>query len=85
MDGTFKANRVANASTEYYCSSLIALILGQLRMNTTKALECYNRIASKIFSPSNKKLLFQDGLFKATTLRDEIERIVVARNLGEVM
>ena len=66
-------------------SSLIALMLGRLRMDTTEALECYNHIASTIFSPSNKKWLFQDGLFKATTLQDEIEKVVAAKNLGELM
>ena len=68
-----------------YCSSLIALMLGRLRMDTNEALVYYNRIASVIFSPSNKKWSFQDGLFKATTLRDEIEKIVAAKNLGELM
>ena len=60
-------------------------MLGRLRMDTNEALECYNRIASMTFSPSNKKWLFQDGLFKATTLQNEVEKIVTAKNLGEVM
>ena len=69
-----------------YLSSLIALMLGRLRMDTIEALESYNRIASMTFSPSNKKKWpVRDGLFKATTFQKEIEKIVAAKKLGEVM
>ena len=68
-----------------YLSGLTALMLGRLRMDTNKALECYNLIASTISSPSNKKWPFQDGLFEATTLRNKIEEIVAAKSLGEAM
>ena len=56
-------------------------MLGRLQMTTKEALEQYNIIAGRVFCTSNKKWLIQDGTFKATTLEQEIKR-VVATKLG---
>ncbi len=69
----------------YSESSLIALMLGRLRMTTQEALQAYNSIASAIFSERNKKWQFQDGLFKASTLENKVQEIVLGRNLGQHM
>ena len=57
-------------------------MLGRLRMTTKEALEQYSNIAGRIFSAENKKLLVQDGTFKATTLEREMKR-VIASKVGE--
>ena len=61
---------------------MIALMVGRLRMNTQEALEQYNTIASKIFSKENKKHKYQDGAFKASTLEEEMKRVVAAHSNG---
>ena len=53
-------------------------MLGRLRMTTEDALTQYNAIAGRVFSTSNKKLFGQDGTFKATTLENEMKRVVAA-------
>jgi hypothetical protein len=45
-------------------------------MSTEDALAQYNAIAGRVFSTSNKKLFGQDGTFKATTLENEMKRVV---------
>ena len=62
--------------------SLIALMLGRLRMSTTEALEKYNTIAGHIFSAKNVKRMTQEGKFKATTLEREMKQIVAAKIQG---
>ena len=62
--------------------SLIALMLGRLRMSTTEALEKYNTIAGHIFSAKNRKRMTQEGKFKATTLEQEMKKIVAAKIQG---
>jgi len=54
-------------------------MLGRLRMTTKEALEQYNTIAGRIFCAANKKWAVQDGTFKATTLEQEIKKIVAAK------
>lgn len=58
-------------------------MLGRLRMTTEEALKAYNSIASAIFSNKNRKAIYKDGEFKATTLETEIKRIVKDKNLGD--
>ncbi|KAI9833509.1 MAG: hypothetical protein M1819_003668 [Sarea resinae] len=56
--------------------SLIAIMLGRLRMSTREALAQYSLVAARVFSKQNRKWRIQDGTFKATTLEREIRRIV---------
>lgn len=65
--------------------SLIALMLGRLKMTTEEALRTYNSLASAIFSEDNKKKKWQDGAFKATTLEDKVKELVSEKDLGEFM
>jgi hypothetical protein len=57
-------------------------MLGRLRMSTKEALEQYRVIAGQIFSAKNRKWVVGDGAFKATTLEQEIKRLVAARTGG---
>lgn len=66
-------------------TSLIALMLGRLRMTTKEALQTYNVLASEIFSKENKKWIVQDGTFKANTLERKVQEIVTKKSLGEFM
>ncbi|KAI9769204.1 MAG: hypothetical protein M1840_004333 [Geoglossum simile] len=54
-------------------------MLGRLRMSTKEALEQYRIIAGQIFSAKNRKWFMGDGAFKATTLEQEVKRVVAAR------
>ena len=63
--------------------SLIALMLGRLRMTTRDALRMYNKIAGSVFCKSNRKRSFKDGAFKATTLEKQIQSLVAEKALGE--
>jgi hypothetical protein len=51
-------------------------MIGRLRMTTEEALEQYNLLTGRVFSSKNRKRLLQDGMFKATTLEDEIKKVV---------
>ncbi|KAF8532807.1 acyl transferase/acyl hydrolase/lysophospholipase, partial [Trichophaea hybrida] len=53
---------------------LIAIMLGRLRMSTEDALNEYTELAEYVFG--ERKLPFQDGLFKAARLEEAIKRIV---------
>src|SRR5271163_1218381 len=68
-----------------YPISLIALMLGRLRMTTEEALKTYNSLAGAIFSKDNRKWAVQDGTFKATTLENKVKELVAERALGEFM
>lgn len=57
-------------------------MLGRLRMSTTEALEKYNTIAGKMFSAKNTKWGTQEGKFKATTLEQEMKKVVAAKIQG---
>jgi hypothetical protein len=57
-------------------------MLGRLRMSTTEALQKYNEIAGNIFSARNRKRTMQEGKFKATTLEQEMKKIVAATIQG---
>ncbi|KAH8910727.1 hypothetical protein BR93DRAFT_964583 [Coniochaeta sp. PMI_546] len=63
---------------------LIALLLGRLQMTTQEALSTYDQVAKSIFSWSNRKLK-ADCQFKASTLKDAVERIVAQRNRGDLL
>lgn len=65
--------------------SLIALMLGRLRMTTIEALQTYNSLAGAIFSKDNKKRPGKDGTFKASTLEKKVQEIVSKKGLGEYM
>ena len=49
-------------------------------MSTHEALETYASIAGEIFSSANKTKIFRDGMFKASTLENNV-RSVVAKKL----
>ncbi|KAF8958036.1 acyl transferase/acyl hydrolase/lysophospholipase [Flammula alnicola] len=55
---------------------LISIMLGRLQMTTEQAMEKYNIIAKNIFSKKNRKRKAQDGSFKSTTLKEEIQKVV---------
>lgn len=63
--------------------SLIALMLGRLRMTTKDALQTYNKIAGAVFCKANQKWSFKDGAFKATTLKKQVQDLVATKELGE--
>ena len=73
----------AEISAKLTNCSLIALMLGRLRMTTRDALQTYNKIAGSVFCKSNRKPSFKDGAFKATTLEKEIQSLVAEKALGE--
>jgi predicted acylesterase/phospholipase RssA len=54
-------------------------------MTTDEALRTYNALSQVIFSRKNRKLISKDGSFKATTLQQKVQEIVVNRGLGESM
>ena len=58
---------------------LIAIMLGRLRMTAVEAAGQYNDLAKKIFGPQNRKHRVQDGSFKATTLKEAVEKLVASR------
>ena len=60
-------------------------MLGRLQMTTEEALKAYNSIASAIFSKKNRKALYKDGAFKATTLERKIQEVVSTKQLGNRM
>ena len=60
-------------------------MLGRLQMTTSEALECYNSIASAIFSKKNRKQAHRDGAFKATTLETKVKEVVAKKRLGDHM
>lgn len=60
-------------------------MLGRLRMTTEEALKSYNNLAGEIFSKKNRKLVFQDGYFKATTLELKVKEIVAERGAGNLL
>ena len=78
-------NAKADVMLKACLTSLIALMLGRLRMSTDEALRTYNSLARAIFSKDNKKWVGQDGLFKATTLEDKVQEVVSKKGLGQLM
>ncbi|KAK3310502.1 uncharacterized protein B0T15DRAFT_388954 [Chaetomium strumarium] len=64
---------------------LIAIMLGRLRMSTKEALQAYDECAGKIFSFDNRKSWSLTERFRATALRQVVERLVKDRGLGEDM
>ncbi|MCJ1392597.1 hypothetical protein MMC18_005467 [Xylographa bjoerkii] len=59
--------------------SLVALMLGRLRMSTSEALEQYNVAAQRIFCDRNRRSRLHDGIFIAKTLENEVKRLVDSR------
>lgn len=58
-------------------------MLGRLRMSTEQALEHYNTISQRIFGPDNRKRhLWNDGMFKATTLEVEMKKVIKGAKEG---
>jgi hypothetical protein len=49
-------------------------MLGRLRLSVDKAIKAYGDFAAKVFS--DKELLWQDGMFKATDLEKAIRAII---------
>lgn len=56
-----------------FTHSLIALMLGRLRMPVEKAIEAYAELSKKIFS---KKQSFKDGKYSAVGLEAAVGKIV---------
>ena len=54
-------------------------------MTADDALQIYHSMAQAIFSKDNKKFKGQDGLFKATTLKEKVQEVVSKEKLGELM
>jgi len=54
-------------------SRIIALMLGRLRMDVDKVIECYNELSEKVFSDQKR---WGDGKFKATKLEAVIKSAV---------
>ncbi len=63
--------------------SLIAIMLGRLRMSTEEALREYDTCAEKIFSFGNKKWSTATEKFRATALQDAVRDLVRRRDMGE--
>jgi hypothetical protein len=55
-------------------------MLGRLRLSVDKAIKAYGYFASKVFS--DKKLLWQDGMFKASNLEKAI-RAIIQESIGD--
>ncbi|KAG8527342.1 uncharacterized protein KY384_007494 [Bacidia gigantensis] len=64
---------------------LIALMLGRLKMTTKETLKAYNTIAGAVFSKRNKKPIYKEGTFRASTLEIKIKEVVAGQELGEYM
>ena len=54
--------------------SLIAILLGRLRLSASDAIKAYETLARKIFS--EKKAKGKDGTFKASKLEEAIKAVV---------
>ena len=54
-------------------SSLVALMLGRLRMSVEDAIACYGALAKTVFGDVKR---FGDGKFKASNLENAIKDIV---------
>lgn len=61
--------------------SLIAILLGRLRLSAAEAIEAYEELAGKVFS--EKKAPGKDGTFKASKLEEAVKSVLEAR-LGKV-
>lgn len=59
---------------------IIALLFGRLRMTVTESLEAYKSISENVFA--HKKPTFSEGMFKASKLEDEMQRVLAAK-LGD--
>jgi len=55
-------------------------MLGRLQMSTEDALKHYNNLARQVFSQKNRKWVGQNGLFKASTLKSAMKKVVRESN-----
>ncbi|KAG6902391.1 hypothetical protein C0995_000596 [Termitomyces sp. Mi166 len=53
---------------------LNAILLGRLCLSVEQAINVYNKFAGRVYS--ERKWIWQDGMFKASTLVDEVKSIV---------
>lgn len=60
--------------------SIIALLLGRLRLSVADAISVYDDLASTVFSAKKRK--GKEGAFKATILEKVIKNVVAARLNG---
>jgi len=67
-------------SESVFYPSIIALLLGRLRLSAAEAVKVYEDLASAVFSTRKSK--GKDGTFKATILEKEIKDVVAARLNG---
>ncbi len=51
-------------------------MLGRLKMSTEDALRHYKKLSAAVFSHDNRKLVYKDDKFRASTLEAEIKEIV---------
>lgn len=84
IGGTSTGGYVANSSDTCllayrWISSLIAILLGRLRLSVAGAIDAYEILAKKVFS--EKKAKGKDGTFKASKLEEAI-KAVVEKELG---
>jgi len=56
--------------------SIIALMLGRLRMSVVEAIECYNELTKAVFTVAQ---IGKDGKFKAKILEKAIKKVVGMR------
>lgn len=73
----------ASLLTRFSWPSLIAIMLGRLRMSTEEALQEYDRCVRKVFSFGNRKWTTATEMFRATALKEVVEDLVRRRNMGE--
>jgi Patatin len=65
-------------------NSLIAIMLGRLRMSTKEALQEYDNCAAEVFSSKNLQLE-PTAWFSDTGLKQVVENLVERRNMGQLM
>lgn len=58
-----------------FTHSLIALMLGRLRMSVDDAIQAYAKLSKKVFSQT-KRGLAPDGRYKASNLEDAVKTIL---------
>ena len=63
-----------------FALSLIAILLGRLRLSAAEAIKAYEDLAGKVFS--QKKPKGKDGLFKASKFEETVKSVVES-HLGQ--
>ena len=67
---------IVDTTTVAIMNSLIALMLGRLRMSVDDATKAYAALSDKIFSKNNMKLMWKSEIFKSSTLEDAFREII---------